>query len=302
MKRAPFLSATAAAALAGCGGGAGRSVISGLNAVAQGPSKPSTSAVVGVPATAPPIPQSVLSNPLIGEARRFDGAVAPAGWLLAQGQTLNISSYPQLFTILRTIDGGDGKQTFALPHPSLNAIIAFAGTYPSSPTVVTNARRRSPTVSLGPGAVPAIPRTKPPSPEVIEARRLAASAVQPRVSARVPVSADLAARMNGAKAAAETTALAQLSAANRSRVQAEIANAVAGSVNLSDTVNSIAGSLSGSEAAAVLKVSDEMTASFRSGWSAASHANPQQEAARFLVSVAVTRDQLRAALSRPNAQ
>ena len=143
MKRAPFLSATAAAALAGCGGGAGRSVISGLNAVAQGPSKPSTSAVVGVPATAPPIPQSVLSNPLIGEARRFDGAVAPAGWLLAQGQTLNISSYPQLFTILRTIDGGDGKQTFALPHPSLNAIIAFAGTSRLGPAPCRRSRARN---------------------------------------------------------------------------------------------------------------------------------------------------------------
>lgn len=56
-----------------------------------------------------------MSNPYIGEIRLFAGNYAPVGWLLCQGQLLQISQYDVLFNLIGTTYGGDGQQTFALP-------------------------------------------------------------------------------------------------------------------------------------------------------------------------------------------
>ena len=53
----------------------------------------------------------------ISEVRLFAGITPPAGWLLCQGQLLdpNDISYSALFSLIGTIYGGDGQNTFALP-------------------------------------------------------------------------------------------------------------------------------------------------------------------------------------------
>ena len=51
----------------------------------------------------------------IGEIRMFAGVYAPNDWLLCQGQVLKISDYKDLYGSIKTIYGGDGKTSFALP-------------------------------------------------------------------------------------------------------------------------------------------------------------------------------------------
>lgn len=56
-----------------------------------------------------------MSQPYIGEIRMFAGSFAPNGWLFCEGQSLQISEYETLFTLIGTTYGGDGQSTFALP-------------------------------------------------------------------------------------------------------------------------------------------------------------------------------------------
>ena len=51
----------------------------------------------------------------IGEIRIFAGDYAPQNWALCNGALLPISQNEALFTLLGTVYGGDGVQTFALP-------------------------------------------------------------------------------------------------------------------------------------------------------------------------------------------
>ena len=56
-----------------------------------------------------------MSDAYLGEIRLFAGNFAPSGWALCQGQTLPISEYSALFTLLGTTYGGNGTTTFNLP-------------------------------------------------------------------------------------------------------------------------------------------------------------------------------------------
>ena len=56
-----------------------------------------------------------MSNPFIGEIRRFAGNFAPRGWAFCDGQLLPISQNTALFSILGTTYGGDGRTTVGLP-------------------------------------------------------------------------------------------------------------------------------------------------------------------------------------------
>jgi len=56
-----------------------------------------------------------MSQPYVGEIRMFAGTFAPVGWLFCAGQTLPISEYDTLFTLIGTTYGGDGQETFQLP-------------------------------------------------------------------------------------------------------------------------------------------------------------------------------------------
>lgn len=55
-------------------------------------------------------------DPFVGEIRMFAGNFAPRGWALCNGDLISVRSNTVLFTILGTIYGGDGKNTFALPN------------------------------------------------------------------------------------------------------------------------------------------------------------------------------------------
>jgi len=51
----------------------------------------------------------------IGEIRVFPYGITPNGWLTCDGQSVLISSYPDLFTVIGTLYGGDGVNYFLLP-------------------------------------------------------------------------------------------------------------------------------------------------------------------------------------------
>jgi microcystin-dependent protein len=54
-------------------------------------------------------------DPILGEIKLFAGSFAPQGWFTCEGQTLSISQYTALFSLLGTTYGGDGTSTFKLP-------------------------------------------------------------------------------------------------------------------------------------------------------------------------------------------
>ncbi len=79
-------------------------------------------------------------DPLLGDIALFSFDFAPSYWMTCEGQTLSISSYQSLFTLIGTTFGGNGTTTFCLPDLR-NAIpiqgigmhycIAIQGIYPS---------------------------------------------------------------------------------------------------------------------------------------------------------------------------
>ena len=73
----------------------------------------------------------------IGEIVLVAFSYAPAGWLKCNGQTLLISQYTALFSLLGNRYGGNGTSTFMLPSltapTSMNYIICVSGVYPSRP-------------------------------------------------------------------------------------------------------------------------------------------------------------------------
>ena len=132
MKRTAFLTAGAAAALGGCSRRQGASVLPALSPSAA------TRAAAGTPAA--PIPADVLARPIIGEARRFDGATVPPGWLKMEGQTLRVADYQRLFAILGK-GGSRDPATFILPAPPQGWILAVAGVYPGAAGAVAALHR-----------------------------------------------------------------------------------------------------------------------------------------------------------------
>jgi microcystin-dependent protein len=58
---------------------------------------------------------SAFTDPVVGTVGLFAGGFEPGGWLQADGRTLSIADYPDLFLALGTTYGGDGVTTFVLP-------------------------------------------------------------------------------------------------------------------------------------------------------------------------------------------
>lgn len=56
-----------------------------------------------------------MADPIPGEIRVLASETIPPGWAACNGQTLKINDYRDLYAIIGTTYGGDGKQTFALP-------------------------------------------------------------------------------------------------------------------------------------------------------------------------------------------
>ena len=120
--RAAFLAASAAA-LAACAKNSGAGILPGLSPSATGRAPSAT--------PAEQIPQRVLMSPIIGEARRYDGATTPTGWIKAQSERLPVGNYCRLIAILGR-GGSPNAATFVLPATKLAWIIAVAGTDPGN--------------------------------------------------------------------------------------------------------------------------------------------------------------------------
>ena len=292
MKRAPFLGAAATFALTACGGG--RHLMQALPGVA-----PNSRSGSSPSSAADPIPANVLEHPIIGEARRFDGDVAPPGWLLMRGATLSLTGYQMLFRILGTSGGGDGRSNFKLPAPKQGWIIAVAGTFPTSPNVLAQLGRDvSPKASLGAGAVvvrrtlsgPAQQRADRRAAALLENQRQVRSFLVARAGRAIPPSPELVARRASAREDARTAALAALSTQNRERALA-LVDAVLGGMRVVDATRRMAASLTAGEGAAVLDVFDANLRTF--GGSPSQHADAVGEAARYVVEVAFSAQQLR---------
>ncbi|WP_350022853.1 phage tail protein [Pseudomonas protegens] len=56
-----------------------------------------------------------MSDAYLGEIRMFAGNFAPRGWALCDGSQLLIKSNEALYTLIGTLYGGDGSNTFKLP-------------------------------------------------------------------------------------------------------------------------------------------------------------------------------------------
>jgi microcystin-dependent protein len=296
VKRAPFLGGSAAVILSGCGS---HHTIQALPGVApQIFSKQPTASGRLVPAVADPIPDNVLANPIIGEARRFDGSTAPTGWVFAQGQTLTAAQYSLLFSVLGSIVGGDGKTNFKLPSPKFGLIIAVAGNLVRTPQALAQSgRHMTPQDSLGPSAVARAPRMpKAPSQQLLAERRLVTSGLRVGPARPVPMSPDLVARVAGAKADARAAAYEQLSQSNRALLEAGVQRFLSGQAALYQAVTEMTASLTNSEADALFQVRDSMIRQFQS--TGDRPANLREEASRYLFSVTITNEQIAAATAR----
>jgi hypothetical protein len=237
----------------------------------------------------------VLKNPIIGEARRFDGATAPAGWMFAQGQSLSVTGNRPLFSVLGTTGGGDGKTAFKLTNPRISVIIAVGGSSVTSPSMLAaSGRHMTPQDSLGPGAVRAPFRApKPPPPQLVASQRLLSSSIRVRRSSPVPVAPELETRLRQAYTDARTSALAQLGASSRARLDAAVDATVAGRISVYGAVSAMISSLTSTESEALLRINDAMTQPFNDRAVRTASQDMQSDAAHFLISVAITREQAR---------
>ncbi|WDF50047.1 tail fiber protein [Paenibacillus sp. KACC 21273] len=54
-------------------------------------------------------------DPFVGEIRLFSGNFAPIGWLLCNGQQVNVRDYQVLYALLGNTFGGTAMQNFKVP-------------------------------------------------------------------------------------------------------------------------------------------------------------------------------------------
>jgi len=67
-----------------------------------------------------------MSDQLVGEVRIFAGTTPPVGWAVCDGRLMRIQEFPQLYSVVGTTYGGDGRETFALPSLS-GRVVVHAG-------------------------------------------------------------------------------------------------------------------------------------------------------------------------------
>jgi hypothetical protein len=72
-----------------------------------------------------PVPgtSGLSNNVYIGEIRVFPYSFVPKGWIECKGQTLSVTTYPDLFNLLGTTYGGNGTSTFGVPDFTGKVII-----------------------------------------------------------------------------------------------------------------------------------------------------------------------------------
>ena len=95
-----------------------------------------------------------MSEPFLGEIRMVGFNFAPTGWFLCQGQTLPISQYAALFSLLGTQYGGNGTTTFQLPDLQ-GRVPINQGNGAGLPAYVIGQKAGSPNVSILASNLPA---------------------------------------------------------------------------------------------------------------------------------------------------
>lgn len=95
-----------------------------------------------------------MSQPFIGQIALFAGNFAPRGWALCNGQTMSISQFTALFSILGTTYGGNGTTTFMLPDLRGRAPVS-AGQGAGLSTYVLGETTGTETVTLTTNQMPA---------------------------------------------------------------------------------------------------------------------------------------------------
>jgi microcystin-dependent protein len=70
--------------------------------------------VLGALAAGPSLAQGAGTR--VGTIIAMGAKFCPAGWMQANGQVIPIAEYQQLFFVIGTSYGGDGRNTFGLPN------------------------------------------------------------------------------------------------------------------------------------------------------------------------------------------
>jgi microcystin-dependent protein len=78
---------------------------------------------------------SFSQEQFIGEVRLFAGNFAPRGWAFCNGQSMPVSQYAALYSVLGTTYGGNGINTFNLPD--LRGRVPFHAGYSQGPGLST---------------------------------------------------------------------------------------------------------------------------------------------------------------------
>lgn len=92
-------------------------------------------------------------DPFLGEIRLMSFDYAPKGWMYCQGQVLNITQNPPLFSLLGTTYGGNGQTTFALPDLRGRAIVG-AGSNPALSSYMPGQQGGVEAVTMSAGQMP----------------------------------------------------------------------------------------------------------------------------------------------------
>lgn len=66
-------------------------------------------------------------DPFLGEIRLFAGSYIPENWVACNGQTLSVTEYQALYSLLGTTYGGDGVTTFAVPNLQVALAVGQSG-------------------------------------------------------------------------------------------------------------------------------------------------------------------------------
>jgi len=70
-----------------------------------------------------------MTEPFLGQLAPFAFGFAPKGWAICDGQLLSIAQNTALFSLLGTMYGGNGIQTFALPDLRSRAPMHFGASF-----------------------------------------------------------------------------------------------------------------------------------------------------------------------------
>ena len=101
-----------------------------------------------------------MSTPFLGQIQPFPYNFAPRGWAVCNGQTLPISQYAALFSLIGTFYGGNGINNFQLPNLQGQCALSF-GSAPSGTSYVIGQASGEVNHTLLLTELPAHPHTSP---------------------------------------------------------------------------------------------------------------------------------------------